>query len=115
LAKILVLDDEPMISSIIQEWLTELRYETIGPVQSVEAALELVASTRVDAGILDVTLRGEDCYPVADMLRSRAIPFALATGYGPGGVAARYRNQPILAKPFNFEAFRGALTSLLGA
>jgi len=113
-AKILVLDDEPMISSILEEWLTELRCETIGPAHSVQAALGLVASTSVDAGILDVTLKGEDCYPVAEALRSRAIPFALATGYGAGGVAERFRKQPILTKPFTFEALRSAIAALLG-
>ena len=113
LPRILVLDDEPMISSILQEWLAELRCETVGPVESVQAALGLVESSPVDAGILDVTLRGEDCYPVADALRSRSIPFALATGYGPGGVLTRFRDRPILAKPFNFEALRSAIAALL--
>jgi CheY-like chemotaxis protein len=115
LPRILILDDEPMISSILQDWLAELRCETVGPAQSVQAALGLVESTSVDAGILDVTLRGEDCYPVAEALRSRSIPFVLTTGYGSGGVLARFRDRPILSKPFNFEALRGAIATLLGA
>lgn len=102
-----------MISSILQEWLTELHCETVGPAQSVQAALGLVESTSVDAGILDVTLKGEDCYAVADALRSRSIPFALSTGYGPGGVHARFRDRPILSKPFNFDALRDAIKALL--
>jgi hypothetical protein len=52
---ILVLDDEPLISMLLSEWLTELGHETCGPFQSVRAALALIARSEIviDAPVLE--------------------------------------------------------------
>ncbi len=113
--RILVLEDEPLIAFMVRDWLGELGCETAGPVPSVRAALDLIAAGRVDGAILDVSLDGEDCYPVADALLMVGIPVAFATGYGAKGVAPRYKDALMLPKPYGFEAVKGTVRTLLAA
>jgi CheY-like chemotaxis protein len=111
--RILVLDDEVLISILVEDWLTELGCETVGPANSVPGALGLIDGTGLDGAILDVSLGNGNCYPVADALRDRDIPFAFATGHLGKEIAARFKDALILSKPFDFEAVRTVVTKLL--
>lgn len=112
MARILIVDDEPLITAMMEEWLLELGHVVVGPAHNLMSALEL-ASGDVDAAIVDVSLGKDNSYSLADALIARRLPFALATGYGLDGVAPQYRNQPILGKPFEFATFRGAIDRLI--
>jgi DNA-binding response OmpR family regulator len=110
-----VLEDEPLIAFMVRDWLAELGYETAGPAPSVRSALEIIAASNVDGAILDVSLNGEDCYPVADALLKAGVPIAFATGHGTKGVEPRYKDALMLPKPFGFEAVKGVVRRLLAA
>jgi CheY-like chemotaxis protein len=110
--RILVLDDDPLISAMVEDWLSELGFDTAGPVATCREALDLIGREKVDGAILDVSLSGEDCYPVADRLREIGVPMAFATGYGAGGVAERFKGSPVLSKPFDFKAVNEILGKL---
>jgi CheY-like chemotaxis protein len=112
MARVLVVDDEPLITAMMEDWLSELGHVVVGPAHNLVQALELGKSD-IDAAIVDVSLGKDNSYPLVDALIARGLPFALATGYGPGGVESKYRDQPTLGKPFEFEAFRGAIDSLI--
>jgi DNA-binding response OmpR family regulator len=112
--RILVLEDEPLIALVVEDWLTELACETVGPAASARAALALLDGGPLDAAILDVSLRDGDSFAVAAALRARGVPFAFATGRGPASIDARFRDAPILAKPFELKSLRDVLASLLG-
>ena len=107
--RILVLDDEPLISALIGDWLTELSCEMIGPTHSVRGALELIDTLSLDGAIIDVSLRGEESDAVAEALCLRGIPFAFATGYDRSRVASRFPDAVILAKPFRFDEVEAAI------
>jgi len=113
--RILVLDDQYLISMMLQNWLSELGCETVGPAGSVKRAMELLSGLAPDGAILDISLGDGDCYPVADELRNRGVPFALATGHGRNGIADRFRDSLVLPKPFNFKAVQGMVAELLDA
>jgi CheY-like chemotaxis protein len=113
MARVLVVDDEPLISMVVQEWLTELGCETIGPTESVRSALDLIGTATVDGAILDVSLNCEDSYPVADVLRELGVPIAFATGHGVHGIDSRFNDALILSKPFDFEAVKGFVAKLV--
>lgn len=115
MARILVVDDEPLIAAMLREWLEELGCEAVGPAQSVSGALDLIEGVELDGAILDVSLGRENCYPVADALRERGIPFAFVTGHGSQEIDPRYQEAIILAKPFRFEAMKKAVAQLRGA
>ena len=114
-SRVLVLDDEPLISMMLQDWLHELAYETVGPANSVQSALVLIESMPPDAAILDLCLGNERSYAVATTLRARGIPFAFATGYGDNSMVGAFTDEMIVSKPFDFEAIKDVLARLLGS
>jgi DNA-binding response OmpR family regulator len=101
----LVVEDDYLIAADLAEHLAEFGVEVIGPVCSVEAALNLVntLSVELDGASLDVNLRGERVYPVADALRARHVPFVFSTGYDAGVVPPPYRDIPRCAKPVDMK------------
>jgi hypothetical protein len=59
------------------------------------------------AAILDVNLRGQLVYPVADRLMDRGIPFVFVTGYGRESIDRRYSFVKVLEKPVERQALEG--------
>jgi DNA-binding response OmpR family regulator len=112
MAKILVVDDEPLITALMEDWLSELGHEVIGPAHSLARALAL-ADSDIDAAIVDVTLGKDNSYPLVDALIGRDVPLALATGHGQDGIDPQYRGHSILRKPFDFVSFRRTLDELV--
>jgi CheY-like chemotaxis protein len=113
--RILVVDDEQLIAAMVRDWLNELGCEVAGPAYCVREALDLIASVTVDGAILDVSLGGEDCYPVADALCGAGIPVAFATGYGVSALPPRFKGMPVLSKPFCFESVKSVIATIAGS
>ncbi len=113
MAHILVVEDEPLISALTQDWLSELGHVVVGPAADLASALKL-AATPIDAAIIDVSLGRHSGYPVAEALAARAAPFVFATGHGVDAIDPAWRGRPTLVKPFDFEAFRRAVEGVLG-
>jgi len=110
--RILILDDEPLIAMMVEDWLTELGFEPVGPANSVASALQLTNDQEIDGAILDVSLGGENCYEVAGILQQRNIPFAFATGRGAEDVDSRFQGVAVLTKPFEFETVKSLMGKL---
>lgn len=109
--RILLLDDEPLISMLVEDWLRELGCEVVGPARSVQEGLEFVGAASLDGAILDVNLGGQNCYSVANALKIKGIPFAFATG--DGSVDGDFANPILLPKPFDFDGVKAVLGKLL--
>jgi DNA-binding NarL/FixJ family response regulator len=86
MARILIVDDEPLITAMMEDWLSELGHVAVGPAHNLAMAMQL-AESDVDAAIVDVSLGKDNSYPLVEALTARGLPFALATGYGLDGVA----------------------------
>ncbi len=111
-ARWLIVEDEGLVAMLIEEALTELGISTIGPANGVAAAIQLVESEAPDGAILDVNLRGEHVYPVADVLKLRGIPFVFLTGYGQAGLRPEYKSHPVVQKPFSIEQMQAIIRKL---
>ena len=110
---ILVVEDEPLISMMIEDFLDVLGKRHAGTADSVSAALTLIAVGDIDAAILDVNLRGgEKSFPVAAALAEEGIPFVFATGGAGDSVDAEWRDRPTLSKPFTMDGIARALNAL---
>jgi CheY-like chemotaxis protein len=111
--RVLVLEDEPLIAMMVKEWLEELGCETVGPAATVAKALDLIEGSPVDAALLDVSLRDQDCSRVAEALAKQGVPFAFASGGPTDGFASRYGQALSLPKPYDFDSLRKVVGHLL--
>ena len=100
--RLLLVEDEFLIASDLARLLEMQGAEILGPAPSVRAALDLLSrDPPLDGAVLDVNLRGELAFPVADALRARGVPFVFATGYAAEMIPERYRAVPCCEKPFD--------------
>lgn len=114
--RVLVVEDDMIISMLLEEMLADLGCEVVGTATRVEEALDVIgATTAIDAAVLDVNLHGTRSDPVADALAAGGIPFVFSTGYGGGGIVDAHRDRPVLQKPFSHQDFVAALARLLTA
>jgi len=97
--RILLVEDEAVIAIMIEDMLTDLGCEVVGPAASVAEASRLAQTEPLAGAFLDVNLGGASIYPVADLLAARQIPFVFVSGYGAGGIDPRFVGRPVLSKP----------------
>jgi CheY-like chemotaxis protein len=110
---VLVLEDEMMITMMMEDMLSDLGCEIVGPASNVADALALVDCETIDIGLLDLNLSlGETGYPVADALAARGVPFAFVTGYGAEALREPHRLRATLAKPFRLETLEQLVLTL---
>jgi len=98
--RILVVEDEAMISMLIEDMLLDCGATVVGPAGSVAQAMKALEGQDIDGALLDVNLGGEKSFPIADALTERGVKFVFSTGYGEAGVIDRYPNARTLQKPF---------------
>ena len=98
---IMVVEDEALVALSLHDFLSELGYSVVGPVGRVAEALRILNQGPVDAAILDVNLAGEFVYPLAELLRTRNIPFVFATGYSSESIDPRFGDISVLQKPID--------------
>jgi CheY-like chemotaxis protein len=98
--RVLVVEDEPAISMLIEDMLEDLGCKVAGVANTVASALALIQAGPADAAVLDVNLGRESIFPVADELTARGVPFLFSTGYGSAGIRPADRERPVLPKPF---------------
>jgi CheY-like chemotaxis protein len=108
---ILVVDDEAMIAMLLQHMLLDSGCKVVGPAGAVASAIALIEANgeSLDGALLDINLRGETVYPVADALLSRSVPFVFVTGYSRQQIDSRYAKIRALGKPFPPTAIDGVL------
>ena len=111
---ILVLEDETIISFLVEDMLKELGCEDVRHAANVAGAIALLNQFQPDVALLDVNLGRELAYPVALQLQIKAIPFVFATGYGRSGLAPEWRDRAVIQKPFDTQALGTALRGALG-
>ena len=111
--RILIVDDEPLIAMMVEEWLAELGCEVVGPARSVEEGLDMAGTAELDGAILDVNLGGRNCFSVANALKLRGEPFAFATGDSGIDKEAGFADPILLNKPFVFDDVKAVVGRLL--
>jgi CheY-like chemotaxis protein len=108
--RILVVEDDFMIAELIVAAFMADGAEIVGPAGTVQDALALTAGEeRIDGAVLDVNLRGETVYSVADVLRSKGVPIVFTTGYDKSRLPPRFADMPCLVKPLKVERLVPAL------
>jgi CheY-like chemotaxis protein len=112
--RILVVEDEYLIAMNLQDGLESAGSIVVGPVPSVDKALQTIDSeSHIDAAVLDVNLGGALSYGVADKLIARNIPFIFTSGYEDNVLRSRYSGVKNCPKPYLFQAIEEALVEAM--
>ena len=114
--RILVVEDEALVSMLMEEELLDAGALVIGPACSLDEALRLTETAAADGGlsvaVLDINLAGVAVWPVADRLAALGVPFVFSTGYDDNHNPARHAAAPRLVKPFDLDALVAVVQQL---
>ena len=114
--RVLVVEDEALVSMLLEAMLEDLECVPLGPAETVADGLKLaLQADGFDVALLDVNVAGERVFPVAEALEGSGKPFAFSSGYGDAGLPERWRSAPSLQKPYTFDDVRTVLTKLAAA
>jgi CheY-like chemotaxis protein len=111
--QILVVEDDYLIAQTAAEQFLDARAARVFTVPSVPAALQVIAQHPVDLATLDIKLRNEDCFPIADVLAERGIPFAFLSGEVRSDIPHRFAAYPLLSKAQHLTSLVERLDQLL--
>jgi DNA-binding response OmpR family regulator len=104
--RVLLVEDESLVAALAEDILLDAGCEVM-LAMDLKEALVLAADERIELAILDVNLGAARSYPVAEILRKRAVPFIFATGYGRVGLDEAYRDTPVVQKPYRLHELIG--------
>jgi DNA-binding NarL/FixJ family response regulator len=98
---ILIVEDEPLIAMMLEDFLESLGHTVVATCESVEDALAKVDAGGFDVAIIDVQLKAGK-------------PFVLATGGHVEPPPAEHQDAPVLSKPYTIDAIGPALDRACG-
>lgn len=111
---ILIVEDEPLIAMMLEDFLDSLGHKVVGIVDSVASAIGHIDRGGFDLAIVDVQLKGgEKVWPVVDRLADAGVPFVLATGGHVDPPPPEHAEAPVLAKPYTIDAIEPAIEAAL--
>ena len=112
--KILVVEDNFLAAEVVRDALEHNGCTVVGPVGRVADGLRLAEQEKLDAAVFDINLNGDRCFPIAETLKGRGVPFVFLTGYDSSTVIpAELRATPRLAKPVLEQQLIGVLGDLI--
>ncbi len=112
-ARVLIVEDEYYLADDLSRALREAGAQVVGPVGSLTEAQAAVDERSFDCAVLDMNLRGEAAFPIADRLGEAGIPFVIATGYNSIALPERFRGLPRVEKPFDMRQLLEAIPALM--
>jgi two-component sensor histidine kinase/CheY-like chemotaxis protein len=112
--RVLIVEDEALISLELEQAVRALGCEVVGPAGSPGVALEAIRKSAPDLAILDVNLGGQSSDRVARALRALDIPFIYCTGYAePSERMEDGLEAEIIGKPIDSRALADAFRRLI--
>ena len=100
--RILLVEDNYLVASMLQQKLGSLGCDVVGPAPSVEKGIQLAQDQTLQGAILDINILGGTSAPIADVLTARNLPFVFITGYAsPPSLPDAFEQVPRFAKPLD--------------
>ena len=111
---VLIVEDDATIALDLALAFGKAGCTVLGPANTVAGAFALMADNRIDAVLLDVTLkRGELSFEVADALEALRVPFVFVSGHSTALMPPKHRDRLFFDKPYQSNEVVDALTRLL--
>ena len=98
-ARILIVDDEPIIAFGLEEMLVDAGFTIAAVVHKTDKALVLIESGACDAAIIDANLVGVSASPAASALATRGLPFIVLSGYSREQLQGEFPGAQFMQKP----------------
>ncbi|WP_035961702.1 MULTISPECIES: response regulator [unclassified Bradyrhizobium] len=98
--RVLIVEDEYFLGDDLARSLRSLGFQVIGPVSELPDAMA-IQHPAFDVAVIDINLRGDSAYPMADKLTRAGKPFVFATGYGAAAIPHRFEHVPRWEKPYD--------------
>lgn len=97
--KVLIVEDEVIVAFNMECEIEDAGGAVIGPVYSVAEARGMLNG--IDVAVLDININGEQVWPVAEELRTRGVPFVIASAncHDPEAIPAAFADVPRFDKP----------------
>jgi len=96
--RILVVEDDYHLAQDVARVVSDAGNLVIGPVPSVERAINSINLERIDAAVVDVRLEDGPAYVVADLLVNFGVPFVFLTGNA-NMIPTRFSSVAVFEKP----------------
>ena len=103
--RLLVVEDEALISLLIEDLVTSFGCVLAGTASNVNDALKLIETVPIDGALIDVNLGGQLAAPISQALSDRHIPLIFVTGYE----VTPLGGFPVVNKPFEASQLRDAI------
>jgi DNA-binding response OmpR family regulator len=97
--RVLVVEDEPIVAVNYATVLRQARIEVVGPVGTLEHALEVIEREQLSGAVIDLDLHGRSAAPILTALTQRDLPFVIVSGLPPDEVERRVGKARLLSKP----------------
>lgn len=111
--KILVVEDEAPIALNLASAVQQAGGIVVGPVASVAGAFALMADHTLEGALLDIRLRDETSFPLADVLAVLGVPFVFVSGLSSALMPYTHRDRPLFDKPYDMRDVIASLARLL--
>lgn len=98
--RILLVEDEYFTAHETQRVIERAGGAVVGPFGQLPEVMETGLTQPLDAAVIDIGLRGETAYRLAEALDARGVPYLFATGYDAAAVPEQFSGVPLLQKPF---------------
>lgn len=110
----MIVEDEALIAYAIEEMVTSLGYDVVGPIATVKDAIAATERDWPHVAILDVNLRDGEVFPLADLLSRSNVPIVFHTANSDSiDLSGRYSRARIVAKPSSSRQIASAIDAVL--
>ena len=99
--RVLLVEDEYYLADDLSRALSQAGAEVVGPVGTLNEAVQRIGEGAFDCAVVDMNLRGQPAYSLAEQLKSAKVPFIVATGYNQASLPEWLRSVPRIEKPFS--------------
>ena len=114
--RILLVEDNFGIAKSLAMLFRRYGATIVGPAGTVGDAMALIeGEPRIDGAVLDINVRDQLVYPVAQALRKRHTRMVFVTGYDREYIAPEFADVPCMLKPWNAEKLMKVLARGDGA
>src|SRR5262245_48199362 len=98
---VLVVEDDYLVAKELTNTLRDHGARVLGPVPNLARGRAALSETTPDCALLDVNLKGQFVFELAEELINLGVPVIFTTGYDRSFLPAKLRQLPCLQKPID--------------